>query len=239
MGDLVKLFAVCPMNPARLKENLEVNQAPKLIRQLSTDPRLDAEIKTEAQQVLQQWMSVIRAPSTQAAPKPVQRISESPEKPPLSPTDAGALHGSDDDWQPEEKSKPASKKISMMRKDVERNSATDSSVDVDDLLGGDTSSDDDDEESREIKKKKEEIERRRRERDEKRVKEEEREKKKAQERKEKSRLGYSKSELGNRGTVNNAEKEDQGGGQEDERGGGEERQEEGGNFFSKARVPKT
>ena len=25
-GDLVKLFAVCPMNPARLKENVEVNQ---------------------------------------------------------------------------------------------------------------------------------------------------------------------------------------------------------------------
>ena len=25
----------------------------------------------------------------------------SPEKPPVSPTDAGALHGSDDDWQPE------------------------------------------------------------------------------------------------------------------------------------------
>ena len=29
-----------------------LSQAPKLIRQLSTDPRLDAEIKTEAQQVL-------------------------------------------------------------------------------------------------------------------------------------------------------------------------------------------
>ena len=28
-------------------------------------------------------------------------FQESPEKPPLSPTDAGALHGSDDDWQPE------------------------------------------------------------------------------------------------------------------------------------------
>ena len=28
-----------------------LSQAPKLIRQLSTDPRLDAEIKTEAQQV--------------------------------------------------------------------------------------------------------------------------------------------------------------------------------------------
>ena len=25
-GDLVKLFAVCPMNPARLKENVEINQ---------------------------------------------------------------------------------------------------------------------------------------------------------------------------------------------------------------------
>ena len=25
-GDLVKLFAICPMNPARLKENVEVNQ---------------------------------------------------------------------------------------------------------------------------------------------------------------------------------------------------------------------
>ena len=25
-GDLVKLFAVCPMNSARLKENVEINQ---------------------------------------------------------------------------------------------------------------------------------------------------------------------------------------------------------------------
>jgi len=61
-GDLVKLFAVCPMNPARLKENVEQNQAPKLIRQLSIDHRLDVEIRNQAQQVLQQWMSVIRAP---------------------------------------------------------------------------------------------------------------------------------------------------------------------------------
>ena len=30
-----------------------LSQAPKLIRQLSTDPRLDAEIKTEAQQVFE------------------------------------------------------------------------------------------------------------------------------------------------------------------------------------------
>jgi len=209
-GDLVKLFAVCPMNPARLKENVEVNQAPKLIRQLSSDQRLDAGIKSEAAQVLQQWMSVIRAPPTQQKPPPAPspRVTASPEKPPVSPTDAGALHGSDDDWQPEEeKSKPLSKKISMMKKkELDRNSATDSSVDVDDLLGGDTSSEDEDENCA-IKKKKEEIERRRQEREEKKMKEEEREKKKAQERKEKSKLGYSKSELGNRGSMNTAEKE--------------------------------
>ena len=94
----------------------------------------------------------------------------------------------------------------MKKKEGDRNSATDSSVDVDDLLGGDTSSDDEDENCA-IKKKKEEIERRRKEREEKKAKEEEREKKKALERKEKSKLGYSKSELGGRGTVNNAEKE--------------------------------
>ena len=95
----------------------------------------------------------------------------------------------------------------LKKKELDRNSATDSSVDVDDLLGPSEESSDDEEENCSIKKKKEEIERRRQEREEKKVKEEEREKKKAQERKEKSKLGYSKSELGNRGTVNNAEKE--------------------------------
>ena len=82
-GDLVKLFAVCPMNSNRLKENVEVNQvkgaqlvcpaspinsslslqngsfnqgltllqAPKLIRQLSIDTRLEADIRNQAQQV--------------------------------------------------------------------------------------------------------------------------------------------------------------------------------------------
>jgi len=61
-GDLVKLFAVCPMNSARLKENVEINQAPKLIRQLSCDLRIEQSTRNLALQVLQQWMSVIRAP---------------------------------------------------------------------------------------------------------------------------------------------------------------------------------
>jgi len=61
-GDLVKLFAVCPMNSARLKENVEINQAPKLIRQLSCDTRIEESVRTLALQVLQQWMSVIRTP---------------------------------------------------------------------------------------------------------------------------------------------------------------------------------
>jgi len=61
-GDLVKLFAVCPMNSARLKENVEINQAPKLIRQLSCDTRIEQTVRNLALQVLQQWMSVIRTP---------------------------------------------------------------------------------------------------------------------------------------------------------------------------------
>jgi len=63
-GDLVKLFAVCPMNSARLKENVEINQAPKLIRQLSCDTRIEKSVRDLALQVLQQWMSVIRTPAT-------------------------------------------------------------------------------------------------------------------------------------------------------------------------------
>ena len=71
-GDLVKLFEVCPMNSARLKENVEINQvdefqfcsessnlsfahqAPKQIRQLSCDSRIDQTIKNLALQVRKQ-----------------------------------------------------------------------------------------------------------------------------------------------------------------------------------------
>ena len=35
-GELVKLFAVCPMNPVRLRENSEVNQ----VRKQKTDTEL-------------------------------------------------------------------------------------------------------------------------------------------------------------------------------------------------------
>ena len=67
-GDLVKLFSVCPMNSARLKENVEINQvnilalkfrlflifliqAPKLIRQLSCDTRIEQSTRNLALQV--------------------------------------------------------------------------------------------------------------------------------------------------------------------------------------------
>jgi len=82
-GDLVKLFAVCPMNSARLKENVEINQAPKLIRQLSCDTRIEQTVRNLALQVLQQWMSVIRTP-------PNLQISNAVT--PNSSTNGAALH---------------------------------------------------------------------------------------------------------------------------------------------------
>jgi len=62
-AELTLLFTKCPMTAQRLKENVELNQAPKLIRQLSCDPRVDATVKRTASQVLTKWMAVV-APST-------------------------------------------------------------------------------------------------------------------------------------------------------------------------------
>ena len=50
-GELLELFAQCPMTAARLKENVEQNQAPKLIRQLSCDLRVDPRVRLQANQV--------------------------------------------------------------------------------------------------------------------------------------------------------------------------------------------
>ena len=50
-GELLDLFGLCPMTAARLKENVEQNQAPKLIRQLSLDLRVDPGVKLQANQV--------------------------------------------------------------------------------------------------------------------------------------------------------------------------------------------
>merc|ERR1711874_816734 len=53
------LFAQCPMTAARLKENVEQNQAPKLIRQLSCDLRVDQKVRLQADEVLKRWMAVV------------------------------------------------------------------------------------------------------------------------------------------------------------------------------------
>ena len=49
--ELLELFAQCPMTAARLKENVEQNQAPKLIRQLSCDLRIDQKVRLQAEEV--------------------------------------------------------------------------------------------------------------------------------------------------------------------------------------------
>lgn len=57
--ELLDLFAQCPMTAARLKENVEQNQAPKLIRQLSCDLRVDQKVRLQADEVLKRWMAVV------------------------------------------------------------------------------------------------------------------------------------------------------------------------------------
>ena len=50
-AEMTTLFNKCPMTAQRLKHNVEVNLAPKLIRQLSCDSRVDASVRQAATQV--------------------------------------------------------------------------------------------------------------------------------------------------------------------------------------------
>ena len=59
--ELLHLFAQCPISAGRLKENLDHNQAPRLVRQLSADARVDSGVRQTAQQLLARWMSVVSA----------------------------------------------------------------------------------------------------------------------------------------------------------------------------------
>ena len=61
---LIQLFALCPISATRLKENLDVNQAPRLIRQLSSDTRVDSDVRSHASQLLTRWMSVVSPQQT-------------------------------------------------------------------------------------------------------------------------------------------------------------------------------
>jgi len=90
-GCLIQLFAQCPMTAARLKENVEVNQAPKLIRQLSCDTRVDQGIRNLAVKVLNKWMSIVQStpqsPPARITVAPLAGIlAQDTIKAPASPT---------------------------------------------------------------------------------------------------------------------------------------------------------
>jgi len=182
-GDLITLFTVCPMTSARLKENVEINQAPKLIRQLSADENISADVRTAALQVLQRWMSVIRAPPVNGnGVKSENKSSKAGKKRPISSkySDENFVSGQDTesdneaqldfddskDYNPSEDMDGSGARKKMKRED---------STDVDDLLGSTETSeedeDDDDEDAltkfykkREAQKQKEEERRKERER---------------------------------------------------------------------------
>merc|ERR1719509_40538 len=75
------------MTAARLKENVEVNQAPKLIRQLSCDTRVDQGIRNLAVKVLNKWMSIVQStPQSPPVRITVAPLAGNTIKAPASPT---------------------------------------------------------------------------------------------------------------------------------------------------------
>jgi len=91
-AEMTQLFTKCPMTAQRLKENVEINLAPKLIRQLSCDGRVDATVRENASQVLKKWMAVVATVSSSPEPpmqltnfQPVVLLQSSlPQQPPPS-----------------------------------------------------------------------------------------------------------------------------------------------------------
>jgi len=192
-GDLVKLFAVCPMTSTRLKENVEINQAPKLIRQLSTDEKIEADVRTAALQVLQKWMSVIRSPPVNGN-SPSVPAKTGTKRPLFSKYDEKdfVTGGSDESENEAQLDFDDSKDYNPNEdSDDERNRKKlkpDDSTDVDDLLvSTETSEDDDDDDALTKFYKK---------RSEKKQKEEERKKEKEKRKlDEKRSKAYSKTEI--------------------------------------------
>jgi len=223
-GDLVKLFAVCPMNSARLKENVEINQvdefqfcsessnlcfahqAPKQIRQLSCDSRIDQTIKNLALQVLQKWMSVIRAPPAQITNGKSAKETNTNGKPPkdLSLGDVDDVTSSEDeknldfddskDYNPNDDSDSGGRKKNSKSRFTRDNEG---SFDTDDLLA-DSSDDEEDALSKFYKSRKHsdnKLKSKEKELDERRHREKEKDQERLKKEKEKSK-SYSKTELG-------------------------------------------
>lgn len=65
--EMVELFKICPISVDRLKENVEKNQAPKLINQLRNEPQVDDQLRELTSQVYQKWVDVV-SPSAQKQP---------------------------------------------------------------------------------------------------------------------------------------------------------------------------
>jgi len=57
--ELLALLSLCPISASRLKENLDHNQAPRLVRQLSSDARVDSGVRQQAGLLLTRWMSIV------------------------------------------------------------------------------------------------------------------------------------------------------------------------------------
>lgn len=176
-GDLIKLFTVCPMTSARLKENVEINQAPKLIRQLSANENISADVRTAALKILQKWMSVIRSPlvNGNGAGVTKQKQAGKGKKRPLSNkySDENFVSGQDSESENEahldfDDSKDYNPCEDLDGAGVRKKMKRENSTDVDDLLAGSTETseeddDDDDEDAltkfykkREARRKKEE-----------------------------------------------------------------------------------
>jgi len=62
-NQIIQLFLLSPMTAERLRENSDQNRAPKLVRQLTYDSRVDDTLRDLSNQVLTKWMTVI-SPST-------------------------------------------------------------------------------------------------------------------------------------------------------------------------------
>ncbi len=57
--EMIRLFAHCPMTAGRLKDDVERNEAPKLVNQLRNDPGVEDDIRRAATIVYNKWLVVV------------------------------------------------------------------------------------------------------------------------------------------------------------------------------------
>ena len=67
--ELLQLLSQCPISAERLKENADQNHAPKLVKQLSLDSRVDAGVRHLATSLCNTWMSIVSSSQVTPAPR--------------------------------------------------------------------------------------------------------------------------------------------------------------------------